>query len=341
MPAKTTASDRYTAASGLGSAVGDTMAQYGLDIAPICNALNLDPEEFSSLTGRISLDRLCRLLEACAILTNDEAFGIKCAKNFKAGSSGPFGFGLMSAPTAMDFFRFMADYTSVVTETSYSKLTISDHGAEFAWTFSPMVLKSTQLADLAIGLIAARLRGILGQSMDAVEIGLERQKPENIAPFRELLPRRVSFGRRVSSIRLPPELFNAVNPAADKQLFQLMSMQCKALLPERSQSPDFAEEIRDFVLSRISENTIGLADAAEYFRISERTLQRRLAECGTSLADLRDDVRRELAARFLADTDLSASEIALRLGYSQPSAFTRSTVRWFGTTPRAYRKAHA
>ena len=35
------------------------------------------------------------------------------------------------------------------------------------------------------------------------------------------------------------------------------------------------------------------------------------------------------------------AEIATRLGYSQPSAFTRSTMRWFGATPRAYRKANA
>jgi AraC-like DNA-binding protein len=341
MPIKPSASDRYTAASGLGSAVGDTAAQFGLDITPICAALELDPADFSNLTGRISLDRLCRLLEACALLTKDECFGLKCVRNFKAGATGPYGFGLISAPTALDFFRFMSDYIDVVTEVSYSRLTIADNGAEFVWTFSPMVLLPMQLTDLGLGLIVARLRSILGSSIDALEIGLERQKPDNMAPFRELLPRRLSFGRRVNSIRLPQELFSVANPQADKQLFQLMDLQCKALRPQKANFPDFADEMRDFVLSRISENNINLADAAEYFRISERTLQRRLSECGTSLADIRDEVRRDLAGRFLVETDLSASEIALRLGYSQPSAFTRSTMRWFGTTPREYRKAQA
>jgi AraC-like DNA-binding protein len=83
---------------------------------------------------------------------------------------------------------------------------------------------------------------------------------------------------------------------------------------------------------------IGLGEAANYFRVSERTLQRRLAEAGTSINDLRDEARRELAQRLLVETQLSAGEIASRLGYSAPSAFTRSTIRWFGKTPRDYRK---
>ena len=92
---------------------------------------------------------------------------------------------------------------------------------------------------------------------------------------------------------------------------------------------------------KISENSINLAEAAEYFHVSERTLQRRLSESGTSLANLRDEVRRDLAEKLLSDTSLSAAEIALRLGYSQASAFSRSTMRWFGITPRDYRKAQA
>ena len=118
-----------------------------------------------------------------------------------------------------------------------------------------------------------------------------------------------------------------------------MDLQCRALRPEQSDRSEFSDELREFLLLHIADNSVGLADAARYFHVSERTLQRRLAESGTSLADIRDEVRRNLAARLLEETDLSANEIASRLGYSQPSAFTRSTMRWFGATPRAYRKA--
>lgn len=320
--------------------MGEAASRYGLDLAPICVALDIDPEDFTNMTGRVSLDRLCRLLETCAILTKDEAFGLKCVDFFKPGATGPYGFGLIHAPTVRDFFRFMAEHNAYVSEKSYSKVTIDGNGAEIVWTFSPLIVKRDQFVDLNMALITTRLRAILGASTDALEIGMERPKPINLAPYRERLTKRVQYGRKINSLRLPAEYFDIENPKGDKRLFQLMDLQCRALRPQTAERVDFSEDLREFVLLNIADNNIGLAEAARYFHVSERTLQRRLAEAGTSLADLRDDVRRELAGRLLEETDLSATEIANRLGYSQPSAFTRSTMRWFGATPRAYRKSN-
>jgi AraC-like DNA-binding protein len=331
--------DKYTAPSGLASAIGESAARYGIDIVPICRALDLDPATFSDLTGRISLERLCRLLETCALIANDETFGLKTIDFFTPGSTGPYGYGLMTAPNALDFFRFVGAHQQYVSDKNFAKLTVDGTGAEVAFSYSPLIVKRDQYVDMGIGLIMARLRSILGPDIDAVEVGMERPKPKNIALYREKISRKISFGRRINSLKLPPDLYFAANPRGDDRLFRLMDLQCRSLRPDRSEGKDFAEELREFILTRVSESTISLNEAADYFRVSERTLQRRLAETGTSLNDLRDEVRRTLAEKLLSETDLSAAEIALRLGYSAPSAFTRSTIRWFGKTPRDYRRA--
>jgi AraC-like DNA-binding protein len=338
MGKRETASDKYSAAAGLGSAIESCAALYGIDILPICRALDIDPSTFSDLTARISLDRLCRLLETCALIANEEAFGLKTIEYFRPGSSGPFGYGLMAAPTALDFVRFVGEHQQYASEKSYSKFTVSDSGAEIVSTYSPLIVKRDQFVDMAIGLLLARLRPILGASIDLVEVRLERPKPKNQAIFREKISRRVSFDRRINSIRLPTELFNFPNPHADPKLYQLMDLQCRALRPEKREQQDFSEDLKEFLMSRMSNSTVSLGEAADYFHVSERTLQRRLSEIGTSLNDLRDQVRRDLAEKLLSSSELSASEIALRLGYSAPSAFTRSTMRWFGVTPREMRK---
>jgi AraC-like DNA-binding protein len=331
--------DRYTTPSGLASAIGETAARYGIDIVPICKALGLDPASFSDLTGRISLDRLCRLLETCALIANDEAFALKTIDVFEAGSTGPYGYALMTAPTALDFFRFLGNHQQFISDKSYARFHVDSQGAEVSFSYSPLIIKRDQYVDLAIGLVMLRLRDILGSDIDSVEVGMERPKPRNLAPYRERISRKIIFGQRVNFLRLPPELYFAANPRGDDRLFRLMDLQCRSLRPDHSEGKDFAEELKEFILTRVAENTISLTEAAEYFHVSERTLQRRLAETGTSLNDLRNDVRRSLAERLLTETDLSAAEIALRLGYSAPSAFTRSTIRWFGKTPRDYRKA--
>lgn len=331
--------DKYLTPSGLASAIGESALRYGIDIAPICKALGLDPATFSDLTGRISLDRLCRLLETCALITGDEAFGLKTIDHFQPGASGPYGYGLMSAPTALDFFRFVGDHQQYVSDKNFARLRIDSHGAEIQFSYSPLLIKRDQYVDMAVGLIMQRLRAILGPEIDSVEVGLERPKPKNAAVYREKISKKINFTRRVNSLRLPPELYFVTNPRGDDRLFRLMDLQCRSLRPERSEGSDFADDLREFLLTRVAENNISLNEAADYFRVSERTLQRRLAETGTSLNDLRDEVRRSLAEKLLTETDLSAAEIALRLGYSAPSAFTRSTLRWFGKSPRDYRKA--
>ena len=330
--------DRYSAPSGLASAIGESALRYGIDIAPICRALDLDPSTFTDLTGRISLDRLCRLLETCALSANDETFGLTTIDFFKPGATGPYGYGLMTAPTALDFFRFVGDHQQYVSDKNFAKLSVDSHGTEVSFSYSPLILKRDQYVDMGIGLIMQRLRGILGADTDAIEVGMERPKPRNVALYREKISKKISFGRRVNSVRLPPELYFVANPQADDRLFRLMDLQCRSLRPDRPENKDFAEDLKEFILERVSENSISLNEAADYFHVSERTLQRRLAETGTSLNDMRDEVRRILADKLLSETELSAAEIALRLGYSAPSAFTRSMIRWFGKTPRDYRR---
>ena len=70
------------------------------------------------------------------------------------------------------------------------------------------------------------------------------------------------------------------------------------------------------------------------------TVKRRLKDEGTSFNALREDVRRELATRYL-DADMSIAEISFLLGFSEPSAFFRAFKRWTGLTPLEARRRHA
>jgi len=71
--------------------------------------------------------------------------------------------------------------------------------------------------------------------------------------------------------------------------------------------------------------------------VSERTLQRRLAEHGRSFTDVLEEFRREESARLLCDRRLALTEIATRLGYAEQTSFTRAFRRWTGSTPGAWR----
>ena len=333
-----TINDRYTTASGMGAGLVEFVQSYGLDIKPDCRALGIDPAIFHDLTGRISLERFCRLLERCAELTEDETFGLKFAQKYKSGSTGPYGYALMTAPTLDDFLKFQQEHMQYITKTTYSKLTIDSQFATFNWTFSPVIFKRAQYVDLGVALVFRHIKNIIGSATASIEVGFERNAPADTAVHRAIFGSGVSFENRTNSMHIPAKLLNIANPNADARLFKLMDLQCFDYRPAATESSDFRDEMKDFIFARLSEDDISLATAAHYFNLSERTLQRRLSESNTTLNELRDEARRDLAGRMLAETALSATEICYRLGYSAPSAFTRSFQRWFGMPPKEFRK---
>ncbi|MET0532513.1 MAG: helix-turn-helix transcriptional regulator [Microvirga sp.] len=76
---------------------------------------------------------------------------------------------------------------------------------------------------------------------------------------------------------------------------------------------------------------------ASLLAMSRRTFDRRLKSRGISYKALANEIRFEVACRLLQDTEMSLSQIAAALGYSEASAFTRAFRRWSGRTPTAWR----
>jgi AraC-like DNA-binding protein len=99
--------------------------------------------------------------------------------------------------------------------------------------------------------------------------------------------------------------------------------------------------VRSVIAGLALAGSISLEAAARKLGTSPRTLQRRLNEHGVNFWELVEDCRFEIAGALLRETDLKAQEIAARIGYRNPNAFSRAFARWAGCSPTAYRSAHA
>jgi AraC-like DNA-binding protein len=78
---------------------------------------------------------------------------------------------------------------------------------------------------------------------------------------------------------------------------------------------------------------------AKALAMSRRTMTRKLEAEGTTFTALLDELRRNLALRYAASTDLLLTEVALLLGFSNAAAFNRAFKRWTGMAPIEYRRA--
>ena len=109
---------------------------------------------------------------------------------------------------------------------------------------------------------------------------------------------------------------SALSRPLPKDLAGLVELQIESLLPDRAVPVDLVAE------------TLGT---------SRRSLQRGLAVQGVSYTDLLTAVRVRRAATWLECTDKPVVEIALDLGYTDPSNFTRAFRRQTGVSPKAFR----
>ncbi len=76
---------------------------------------------------------------------------------------------------------------------------------------------------------------------------------------------------------------------------------------------------------------------ASLLHLSVRSLHRKLAEEGSSLQAIKDDVHRRRALELLRRTSLSIKEVAGRAGFTNEKSFSRAFKQWTGETPSEYR----
>ena len=100
---------------------------------------------------------------------------------------------------------------------------------------------------------------------------------------------------------------------------------------------DFATSLRLLLAGYLDEG-LTITDCADLVGMSERTLQRRLAQHETTYNKLLDQTRFDAAKQFLQDKSISVSNIGFELGYTNSANFTRAFRRWTGLSPRQYRQ---
>lgn len=81
-----------------------------------------------------------------------------------------------------------------------------------------------------------------------------------------------------------------------------------------------------------------VASLADLCYMSTRTLQRRLAQEGTSLSQLIEAERARAAVDGLTSSSTPIQDLAARMGYSSSSSFTRAVRRWTSSPPSRLRR---
>jgi AraC-like DNA-binding protein len=101
-----------------------------------------------------------------------------------------------------------------------------------------------------------------------------------------------------------------------------------------------SDRVRQVLRQTLGTSNCDKSSLASLLALHPRTLQRRLAEEGTSFEALKEEVRKHLALHYLRDTKLTIGQVSLMLGFPAQSALSRACRQWFELTPSDIRDGH-
>lgn len=159
--------------------------------------------------------------------------------------------------------------------------------------------------------------------------------------YRKFSPCQVRFGFDDLVIHFPLEMLSQICITSDTEVWSMSLYECERKnqsLSGRKQS--FALRVAD-LLKRVDLTTDRMPDlshVASHLCVSSRTLMRKLKEEGTSFKELLDANHKQLACWYLRNTNETVEVIAMRLGYQDPTNFSRTFRRWYTDTPSEYRR---
>jgi len=138
---------------------------------------------------------------------------------------------------------------------------------------------------------------------------------------------------RVTDLELPFVTHN-------EELLQMLAPQFENQLKAARTKQGILEQVKWVLKRLLSGSRPDLLMVARELGMSDRTLQRRITDEGTTFRQLLNDTRQELVRQYLSDGAIEITEAAFLLGYEDPNSFYRAFRSWEGTTPAEWRAAH-
>ncbi|GGC87403.1 AraC-like transcriptional regulator QhpR [Chelatococcus reniformis] len=291
-------------------------------------------------TDTLPLAAFTSMLETAAYELGNSALGLELGKEFRTATLGPVVDAMRTAPTLGCAIEDFNRYFPTIQTNTRSALAVSDGTARLAYSIlDPTVRFRAQDASFTLAIQHSMLADLVGPSWQPSGVEFRHAAGGDVGRYREHFACPLAFGRAENALLFPARFLSTPLAAADERLHALFKTTLACAMDAQTSRLDFIGSVEAWLAAALCRSaTTDIDVVAGDFAMSIRSFQRKLAEHGVAYADVRNDVRSQIARCMLEETDLPVTAIALRLGYSETSAFSRGFKTQVGETPAAYRK---
>jgi len=318
----------------------------GYDFSAILNSagLEFDPlqEDDPAYRAEISAMQYSRIYQQVLSLLQDETFGVTGTEMVAPGAFRMMCYCIISCENlgqaiqrASEFYRTFFDEHSQL----YANFT--EQYARVGYKNLAREEGSRVAAAEAYGLsIWHRFFGWLcGRPLELKRVDFTGDTPEHMEKYEKLFGSPLYFNQANDLLYFDSACLAWPIVHTEHSLREFLRTAPYQLLIMES-GPDgnnLSAQVKAMIGHDFSEGFPGFETISSALNMSAPTLRRRLKREGTTFQQLKDQARCEAAKLCLDRPDLSINEVALQMGFTDPSAFHRSFKKWTSQTPGQFR----
>lgn len=325
-----------------------------LNLIHFAELLGAQKEELLGLTG-MPEDQLCmedcklppevynKAVEKAVELTKDPLFGFHAGQHLNLSAAGLIVQIAQTSSTVKQALTYVCEFanlgcsalpTALVEVKEGFKLVLKPNGS---WRkMSEEAVQQTILGYLAFSI--KEWDSLVHSEIAPVKVVLDFSVGDRRAELESVMNTSVVMGQNENAIYFTKESVEKPVVTSDYQLLQMLVGHAQKKIIQLNDNNGFYETVKKSVFQLVKPQFPTIEQVANYLNMSVRSFQRKLKEEGYVYKEIIQKLRMELALEYLVKPSLSLREIAFLLDYTDTSSFTRAFSKYYGATPKNYRK---
>jgi AraC-like DNA-binding protein len=321
------------------AALIDALLEEGIPPAEALRGTHLRPDEIHLPTTRISLIQMIEACRNAMRLSRDPHLAFNVGSSIHLSTYGMYGYAMLCSTDFRRTMEFAVRYHQLATP--LTNIVFEEKGKCATWAIAPLPHPRIDaplhqfVTELQIGIHISLMRDVMGASFTPIRIAVTSPGSETRLT-QELVGCPVLVDQPAAQIVLDTEWLDKAPTLGNRVTHAAVLEICDRLLVELGRRCGVAGRVREMLLENIA-NRPDFETVAKRLRTTERTLRRQLRAEQTSFRELVDELRMQLAIKFLRDTDMTGEDIALAIGFSDAANFRHAFRRWTRESPSEFK----
>lgn len=287
---------------------------------------------------QVPLSTIATLFEEAVDITGNVNLGLDIGSKFHYESAGMVVLLMLAAPSVEDGVKALVHYDRLFDSAIEIDLDVSPKLTKFSISLiNPKGLVVDQIHEYLLVFLVQALSTATRKKVPLKEVWFQHALNKDAKALSDYFGCKPKFSQPCSRLVFDSSYMKEKFYTSNATLYNLCTQMFKGYSLSNGMGSNFLDVMCREIMSQSKEGSPTLDSVAKSMAISGRTLRRRLAEQNYTFLEIKNLAREKQARYFLEHTNLSMSEIAFELGFSELSAFSRAFRHWTGKAPQSFR----